>query len=77
MLELAGRVYWIFPLVIAAVFVAWKFGYLTGRATPGAIGNDAGCVGNLAGSVEQQQEQLIDQIVEKGKQQEQMVELLK
>jgi hypothetical protein len=34
MLEIAGRVYWIFPLVIAAVIVAWKYGYLTGRTTP-------------------------------------------
>jgi hypothetical protein len=34
MIELAGRVYWIFPLVIAAVFVAIKYGYLAGRATP-------------------------------------------
>jgi hypothetical protein len=34
MIELAGRVYWIFPLMIAAVVVAWKYGYLTGRATP-------------------------------------------
>jgi hypothetical protein len=34
MIELAGRVYWIFPLMIAAVFVAWKYGYLTGRVTP-------------------------------------------
>jgi hypothetical protein len=34
MLEVAGRVYWIFPLMIAAVIVAKKYGYLTGRATP-------------------------------------------
>jgi flagellar capping protein FliD len=33
MIELAGRVYWIFPLMIAAVVIAIKYGYLTGRAT--------------------------------------------
>jgi hypothetical protein len=34
MLEVAGRTYWIFGLVIAAVVVAREYGYLTGRATP-------------------------------------------
>jgi len=34
MIELAGRIYWIFPLVVAAVIVARKCGYLTGSATP-------------------------------------------
>jgi hypothetical protein len=34
MIELAGRVYWIVPLVIAAVLVARKYGYLMGRVTP-------------------------------------------
>jgi hypothetical protein len=36
MIELAGRTYWIFGLVIAAVVVAREYGYLTGRATPTA-----------------------------------------
>ncbi len=34
MIELAGKVYWFPPLVIVAVIVAMKCGYLTGRVAP-------------------------------------------
>jgi hypothetical protein len=83
MIELAGRVYWIFPLVIAAVIVAWKYGYLTGRAAPtDSSSNDPlKKIGELQQQIEQmrvEQGQLKMRVQEQPEQQllEQRIELL-
>jgi hypothetical protein len=67
MIEIAGRVYLIVvALVITAVIVAFKYGYLTGRTTPPDLPS------NEIGKLRQQQEQLQLQIAQMGAQQRQL-----
>ena len=84
MIEIAGRIYWIFPLVVAAVIVAWKYGYLTGRAAPtDSSSNDPlKKIGELQQHIEQmraEQDQLKMRVQEQPEQQllEERIALLK
>jgi hypothetical protein len=62
MIELAGRVYWIVGLVLAAVIIARKYGYLTGRATDPSSPNHIGV--NADSATVSERERLIEQVAQ-------------